>query len=69
MPQTALRYQIPSPLPNILGKQHAVEQGAYEAWQVDANGFVTEGTSTNAWIVTARGGGRTRAAATRSSPA
>lgn len=39
-------------LPNILGKQHAVEQGAYEAWQVDANGFVTEGTSTNAWIVT-----------------
>jgi D-alanine transaminase len=40
-------------LPNILGKQHAVEQGAYEAWQVDANGFVTEGTSTNAWIVTA----------------
>jgi D-alanine transaminase len=40
-------------LPNILGKQHAVEQGAYEAWQVDASGFVTEGTSTNAWIVTA----------------
>ncbi len=42
-------------LPNILGKQHAVEQGAYEAWQVDANGLVTEGTSTNAWIVTAGG--------------
>jgi D-alanine transaminase len=42
-------------LPNILGKQHAVEQGAHEAWQVDANGFVTEGTSTNAWIVTAGG--------------
>jgi D-alanine transaminase len=42
-------------LPNILGKQHAVEQGAYEAWQVDANGFVTEGTSTNAWIVTSGG--------------
>jgi len=40
-------------LPNILGKQRAVEQGAYEAWQVDENGFVTEGTSTNAWIVTA----------------
>ena len=40
-------------LPNILGKQRAVEQGAYEAWQVDASGFVTEGTSTNAWIVTA----------------
>jgi D-alanine transaminase len=42
-------------LANILGKQGAVEQGAIEAWQVDANGFVTEGTSTNAWIVTAAG--------------
>ena len=40
-------------LPNILGKQAAVEAGAYEAWQVDADGMVTEGTSTNAWIVTA----------------
>ncbi len=42
-------------LPNVLGKQRAVEQGAYEAWQVDARGFVTEGTSTNAWIVTPGG--------------
>src|SRR3546814_5345941 len=40
-------------LPNILGKQAAVEAGAYEAWQVDRDGMVTEGTSTNAWIVTA----------------
>jgi D-alanine transaminase len=39
-------------LPNILGKQQAVEAGAYEAWQVDKDGMVTEGTSTNAWIVT-----------------
>ena len=39
-------------LPNILGKQAAVEAGAYEAWQVDKDGLVTEGTSTNAWIVT-----------------
>jgi D-alanine transaminase len=39
-------------LPNCLGKQQAVEAGAYEAWQVDADGMVTEGTSTNAWIVT-----------------
>ncbi len=39
-------------LPNILAKQEAVEAGAFEAWQVDAEGFVTEGTSTNAWIVT-----------------
>ncbi|MEQ8357271.1 MAG: D-amino-acid transaminase [Kiloniellaceae bacterium] len=42
-------------LPNILGKQQAVEAGAYEAWQVDGDGQVTEGTSTNAWIVTKDG--------------
>ena len=42
-------------LPNILGKQAAVEAGAYEAWQVDREGKVTEGTSTNAWIVTKEG--------------
>lgn len=35
----------------VLAKQAAVEQGAYEAWMVDDNGFVTEGSSTNAWIV------------------
>ncbi|HYM71985.1 MAG TPA: D-amino-acid transaminase [Stellaceae bacterium] len=37
---------------NVLGKQQAREAGAYEAWQVDAVGRVSEGTSTNAWIVT-----------------
>jgi D-alanine transaminase len=42
-------------LPNALGKQQAREAGAYEAWQVDREGRVTEGTSTNAWIVTAAG--------------
>src|SRR5690606_5472848 len=42
-------------LPNVLGKQRAIEAGAFEAWQVDADGFVTEGTSTNAWIVTRDG--------------
>jgi D-alanine transaminase len=42
-------------LPNVLGKQQASEAGAFEAWQVDADGLVTEGTSTNAWIVTAAG--------------
>ena len=41
-------------LPNALGKQHAKESGAYEAWQVDRDGNVTEGTSSNAWIVTAK---------------
>ena len=37
---------------NVLGKQRAREAGAFEAWQVDRDGFMTEGTSTNAWIVT-----------------
>ena len=49
-------------LPNILGKQQAREAGAYEAWQVDRDGNVTEGTSTNAWIVTGAGEVVTRAA-------
>jgi len=39
-------------LPNVLGKQHARENGAYEAWQVDHDGNVPEGTSSNSWIVT-----------------
>ncbi len=47
---------------NVLGKQAAKEAGAYEAWQVDRNGEVTEGTSTNAWIVTEEGAVVTRAA-------
>lgn len=42
-------------LPNILAKQQARESGAYEAWMVDRDGNVTEGTSTNAWIVTEAG--------------
>ena len=42
-------------LPNVLAKQAAREAGAYEAWQVDAEGYVTEGSSTNAWIVDAEG--------------
>lgn len=39
-------------LPNVLARQQAREQGAGEAWFVDQNGFVTEGSSSNAWIVT-----------------
>jgi len=42
-------------LPNVLAKQTAKEAGAYEAWFVDREGFVTEGSSTNAWIVTRDG--------------
>jgi D-alanine transaminase len=42
-------------LPNVLAKQAAREQGAREAWFVAADGTVTEGSSTNAWIVTGTG--------------
>jgi D-alanine transaminase len=42
-------------LPNVLAKQAAREHGAKEAWFVDGQGMVTEGSSTNAWIVTAEG--------------
>ena len=47
-------------LPNALAKQKAKEAGAFEAWFVDDLGFVTEGSSTNAWIVDADGVLRTR---------
>lgn len=42
-------------LPNVLAKQKAREAGAYEAIFVDADGNVTEGSSTNMWIVTREG--------------
>jgi len=42
-------------LPNVLAKQAAREQGAREAWFVDKQGYVTEGSSSNAWIVTRNG--------------
>lgn len=42
-------------LPNVMAKQAAKERGSFEAWFVDQNGFVTEGSSTNAWIVTKEG--------------
>ena len=38
-------------LPNVLGKQAARERGAFEAWFIDPDGYVTEGASTNAWLV------------------
>lgn len=47
-------------LPNVLAKQQAREAGAYEAWLVDRDGHVTEGTSSTAWIVDADGRLRTR---------
>src|SRR6201999_317394 len=38
-------------LPNLMAKQAAKQAGAFEAWLVDDEGYVTEGTSTTAWIV------------------
>ncbi|HEY5347291.1 MAG TPA: D-amino-acid transaminase [Rhizomicrobium sp.] len=42
-------------LPNLLAKTAARRAGAFEAWLIDADGFITEGASTNAWIVTQAG--------------
>jgi len=47
-------------LPNVLARQAAKEAGAFEAWFVDADGYVTEGTSSTAWIVDVQGRLRTR---------
>lgn len=38
-------------LANVLAKQEAVEAGCREAWLVGGDGFVREGSSSNAWIV------------------
>ena len=51
-------------LPNVLAKQAARERGAKEAWLVDRDGKVTEGSSSNAWIVTGSGRVVTRPAVT-----
>jgi D-alanine transaminase len=47
-------------LPNALAKQKAREAGAVEAWFVDELGLVTEGASSNAWILDGDGVLRTR---------
>jgi D-alanine transaminase len=41
-------------LPNVLAKQAARQAGAFEAWMVE-DGTITEGASTNAWIVESDG--------------
>jgi D-alanine transaminase len=38
-------------LPNVLARQIAKENGAYEAWLIDADGMVVEGAASNAWII------------------
>jgi len=47
-------------LPNVLARQAAREQGAYEAILVNAEGMVTEGAATSVWIVDQIGVLRTR---------
>lgn len=42
-------------LPAVLAKHEAKGKGAKEVWFVDAAGHVTEGGSSNAWIVTREG--------------
>lgn len=42
-------------LPNLLAKQQATVAGVFEAWLVDDDDNITEGSSTNAWIVTGDG--------------
>jgi D-alanine transaminase len=42
-------------LPNVLGKQAALDSGAKEAIFVEPDGTVTEGSATNLFIITAEG--------------
>jgi D-alanine transaminase len=42
-------------LAQVLAKQEANDAGAYDAWLVDDEGYITEGSSSNAWIVTQDG--------------
>ncbi len=46
-------------LPQAMGKQEAKRRGAYEAWMIE-DGFVTEGTSSSAFIVDPEGVLRTQ---------
>lgn len=39
-------------LPQALAKQEAIDSGVDDAWMLDSNGYVTEGSASNAWIVT-----------------
>lgn len=48
-------------LAQVLAKQAAVDAGCQEAWMVDGDGRITEGSSSTAFIVTAQGAIVTRA--------
>ena len=38
-------------LPPVLAKQYAIDNDCEEAWLLDEDGYITEGSSSNAWIV------------------
>ena len=38
-------------LPNVMAKTKAVKNGAYESIFIDSDGYVTEGSSSNIWIL------------------
>jgi D-alanine transaminase len=38
-------------LPNILAKQQAFEEDAFECWMIGNNGFISEGSLSNAWMI------------------
>lgn len=38
-------------LPNVLGKLKAINTGNYEVWQTNANNQITEGTTSNSFII------------------
>jgi D-alanine transaminase len=42
-------------LANVLARQRAAEAGCREVWQVDADGLVTEGAGSNAYLVDGEG--------------
>ncbi len=42
-------------LPSVLAREAAKREGAAEAWLVDGDGYVTEGATSNAWIVDDKG--------------
>ena len=38
-------------LPNVMAKTKAIKNGAYESIFIDSDGYVTEGSSSNIWIL------------------
>ncbi len=39
-------------LPNVLAKQSALDEGFDDVWFIDDDGYITEGSAQNAWIIT-----------------